>query len=224
VSILVLAGAASGQQGGQPAARQPVHTAAAPAPAGTSVAVIDIAYVFKNHSRFNSRMNDIKREIEQYDAFFREETRKFNAKREELTQFKPSTPEYKQKEVELAQMQSKMQVDTGLKRKEFLEQEARVYFDTYKEIEREVAVFAQRYRIGLVLRFNGDDMKPDDRASVLQGVNRAVVYHQNLDITEHILQTLNISSPAAPTGPAAPALQTAPNRPIVPQPGKSIQR
>ena len=34
-------------------------------------------------------------------------------------------------------------------------------------------------------------MKPDDRNSVLAGVNRAVVYQQNLDITQLILQKLN---------------------------------
>ena len=106
-------------------------------------------------------------------------------------------------------MQSDLQVGVGLKRKEFLEQEARVYYRVYREIEQTVAIFAQRNRIGLVLRFNGDEMKEDDRASVLQGVNRAVVYQQGLDITDLILKQCNINTvPAAP----APAPGTTPTQ------------
>jgi hypothetical protein len=109
-------------------------------------------------------------------------------------------------------------VKIGLKRKEFLEQEARVYYRVYREIEQSVGLFAQRNRIGLVLRFNGDEMKEDDRASVLQGVNRAVVYQQNLDVTEFILGDLNRGTTPPPTPGAAAGAQTAnPNRQI-PQP------
>lgn len=184
--------------------------AAAPAAsAGTNIVVIDIAFVFKNHNRFNGMMNDIKKDIEQFEAYVRAEQQKGLAKRDELAQYKPGSLEFKQKEEELARMQSDLQVGVGLKRKEFLEQEARVYYRVYREIEQTVAIFAQRNRIGLVLRFNGDEMKEDDRASVLQGVNRAVVYQQGLDITDLILKQCNINTvPAAP----APAPGTTPTQ------------
>jgi hypothetical protein len=77
----------------------------------------------------------------------------------------------------------------------------------YREIEDSVAMFAQRNRIGLVLRYTGDEMKPDDRASVLQGVNKPVVYQDRLDITQHILNQLNAGAtmPAGGgVGPPAP--------------------
>lgn len=198
LSILAWAAplAAQGPQIPRPATAGVPTTAAAPAPApaGTSVVVIDVAFVFKNHVRFNSRMNDIKKEIEAFEAQIRTEQQGLQAKGEGLKTFASSSPEYKRLEEEVARLGTEMQVNVGRKRKEFLEKEARVYFDIYKEIEQTVAVFCQQYRIGLVLRFNGDDMKPDDRASVLQGVNRAVVYQQNLDITQLILQKLNGSA------------------------------
>ena len=131
---------------------------------------------------------------------------------------KPGSLEYKQKEEELARMQSDLQVQVGLKRKEFLEQEARVYFHVYRDIEQVVAQFAQRYRIDLVLRFNGDPMKEDDRASVLQGVNRAIVYQNGRDITQSILAELNRIYPPAPaaTSPAAGGPAGTISRPFVP--------
>lgn len=183
---------------------RPAAPAAAPAPtpSGTNVVVIDIAYVFKNHNRFNGMMNDIKKDIEQFEAFVKGEQQKGITKKDELITFKPGSLEFKQKEEELARLQSELQVQVGLKRKEFLEQEARVYFRVYREIEQVVAVFAQRNRIGLVLRFNGDEMKEDDRASVLQGVNRAIVYQQNLDITQLILDELNRFGPGVTPAPA----------------------
>jgi Skp family chaperone for outer membrane proteins len=201
--------------------------AAAPAASGTNVAVIDIAFVFKNHNRFNAAMGDIKKDIEDFEAFVRKEQGNFKAKAEELQTFKPSSLEYKEKEEELARMQSDLQVKIGLKRKEFLEQEARVYFRVYREIEQAVTLVAQRNRIGLVLRFNGDEMKEHDRPTVLQGVNRAVVFHHgNLDITQFIVQQLNVGTSPAPTQGAPSTGGAVPggiSRPQIPRPN-TIER
>jgi Skp family chaperone for outer membrane proteins len=227
-AIFALSASAQVQPGAPPLGARPAAppAAAAPAPAGTSVVLIDVAYVFKNHIRFNARMNEIKREIEQYDAFVREETKKLTTKKEQLTQFQQNSVEYKRLEEEGARLSADLQIKVQQKRKEFLEQEAKLYYDTYREVEQTVAVFAQRHRISLVLRFTGDDIKPDDRASILQGVNRPVVFQQGLDITESILAMLNPPGQTVPpAGAGAPIAPSAINRPIVPQrPAGSIQR
>jgi len=214
-------------------------TAAAPAPTGTNVAVIDIALVFKHHDRFNGQMGDIKRDIEQFEAYVRDQQKLLKSKAEELQNYNASSPEYKTREAELARMQAELQIKIGQERKKFLEREAGVYYHIYKEIEGSVGTFSQRARIGLVLRFNSDDMKEDDRASVLQGVNRAVVFHSGLDITPYIIADLNrrpfnpnekpAGTPSVPTAGgiapgAAPALPprtaTGPGtRPLVPGAG-----
>jgi Skp family chaperone for outer membrane proteins len=231
LSILVLAAPATAQQPVPGGARPPVGpSAAAPAVAGTSVAVIDIAYIFKNHVRFNAQMNDMKRDIEAFDASIRADQQNFAQKREKLTSFNPSSPEYKKAEEELAHIKSDLDIKVAVKRREFLEQEAKVYYGIYREIEDSVAMFAQRNRIGLVLRYSGDEMKPEDRASVLQGVNKPVVYQDRLDITQHILNQLNagatmpagaggVAPPGSSGSQIVPGTQNAmpPNRPILPQ-------
>ena len=209
LSVCFLAAQSAAQQGLPPGgARPPVGPPAASAPvAGTSVAVIDIAYIFKNHVRFNAQMNDMKRDIEAFDASIRGDQQNFAKKREALPTFNPSSKEYKAAEEELAHMKSDLDIKVAVKRREFLEQEAKVYYGIYREIEDSVAMFAQRNRIGLVLRYSGDEMKPDDRASVLQGVNKPVVYQDRLDITQHILNQLNAGAtmPAGAGGVAPPA-------------------
>jgi Skp family chaperone for outer membrane proteins len=213
---------AQGQPGAvrpAPAATRPVAPAATqPAnytpPSGTNVAVIDIAFVFKNHDRFNAAMADIKKDIDLFEAQVRAEQQKLKARAEELQTYTPGSNEFRTKEAELARVNSELQIQIGQKRREFLEREAAVYFEIYEEIEGSVANFAQRARIGLVLRFSRDEMKKEDRASVLQGVNRAVVFHQGLEITIPILEDLNRrpfnpnAVPAGPNGAAPPAAST----------------
>jgi hypothetical protein len=41
------------------------------------------------------------------------------------------------------------------------------------------------------MRYSGEPIDPEDRASILQGVNRALVYHRNLDITDEIIDRVN---------------------------------
>jgi Skp family chaperone for outer membrane proteins len=237
--VVLLLAAGAGAQAPAPAGPRPAN-AAAPVMAGTNVAVIDIAYLFKNHVRFNAQRNDLKKDLDAFDAYVRAEQQKLNTKREALQQFNPSSAEYKKAEEELAHLQSDLQVKIGLKRKEFLEQEARIYYNTYKEVEQAVAVFAQKYRIGLVLRYSSDEIKPDDPNSVMQGVTRPVVYQDRLDITEHILAELNRGatmpgpspgvapglSGAAPSGAIAPGTPTAarPTAPVIPQRPPGVQQ
>jgi Skp family chaperone for outer membrane proteins len=192
-----------------PAAGVGRPAAAAPAPTGTNVAVIDVALIFKHHDRFNGQMADIKRDIEQFEAYVRDQQKTMKAKAEELPNYNATSPEYKSREADLARQQSELQVKIGLERKNFLEREARVYYHIYKEIEKSVATFATRAPIGLVLRFNSDDMKEDDRASVLQGVNRAVVFHAGLDITPYIIADLNRRPFNPNEKPAGPGIPTA---------------
>src|SRR5262245_31730547 len=117
---------------------------AAPAGSGTNVVVIDVAFVYKNHNRFNATMNDIKNDIKQFEAYVNKKQTDFKALGEALGTYNAASAEYKQKEEELARMQSDLQVEVGLKRKEFLQQEARVYYRVYREIEQEVRTFAER--------------------------------------------------------------------------------
>jgi outer membrane protein len=222
--VAQLFGQAGGPAGG------PVRPAApgAAAASGTSVVVIDVAFIYKNHNRFNATMLDIKTDIEKFEAYVRKKQTDFKSLGEALGTYNAGSQEYKQKEEELARLQSDLQVEVGLKRKEFLQQEARVYFRVYKEIEQEVRTFAERNGINLVLRYNRDEMKEDDRASVLQGVNRAVVYQQGRDITELILKSLNGTTqpPASvPTG-GQPDRNAVRPGPIVPRPtnGPAVPR
>ncbi len=169
------------------------------------VAVVDITYIFKNHQRFKATMEGMKKELEQFDRYLRQQHQELGKQREQLAQFKPGTPEYKNLEQRIAEAHAQLQVDTQLKRKEFLEREAKVYYQVYREVYQAVQEFADSHGISLVLRFNSEEMNPEDRQSVLEGINRGVVYQRNLYIMYEILDRLNRTAPATATRLTPPA-------------------
>jgi hypothetical protein len=79
----------------------------------------------------------------------------------------------------------------GKLRKEFLEREAKVYYQTYLEVVDAVKYYAKRQNIGLVLRFNGEAVDPNRRDDVLREINKPVVVQDQIDITPDVLMLIN---------------------------------
>jgi Skp family chaperone for outer membrane proteins len=172
---------------------------------GTRVAVIDIPHIFKDHPRFKASIDQIKVEVTQFEATVQTSQEKLRAIRNTLAQFEVGSPDYKRVEEQMAQGTSDLQVKMTLKRKDFMEREAKAYFNAYREIEYHVQDFCVRNGFSLVLRFNQTDMDQQNLESIRQGVNRAVVYQRNLNITDLILQRLKQGSAPQAVG-ARPAI------------------
>ena len=173
-------------------------------PGGTSVAVIDLGDVFEKHARLKAQLEQIKSQIDGFENYVREGKQKIDSLAEQLKTLKPGTPDYASKEKEFASIQADLQVQVRQKSREFLEQEARIRFDAYQEIQEHVKTFCQSYGIQLVIRFNREPIDPTKPQEVQMGLNRPIVYQNSLDITPHIIDSVN--PPAAAAGqPQAPA-------------------
>ncbi len=168
---------------------------------GVNIAVIDVSHVFKNHPRFTAQADKIKAEIKAFEEHINAERTKLTEERKKLEQFNPGTPDYKRIEENLARIATDLQLKAGLKRKAVLEEEARLYYDTYGEIQGAIKQVATKYNIGLVLRFNSKPIDPNDRGDVLNGINRPVVYQNGIDITAPVMDILGARQANAGTGP-----------------------
>ncbi len=166
------------------------NRAAAQGPSGTKVAVIDIAFVFENHPLFIKRLDAIKTEVTQFEAWGEQERNRLAGLAQQLTTIKAGTQPYRDLEARVASDSAQLQAQIQLKKKHFMELQAEAYFTSYAEVIREVTLSAERHGISLVLRFDGNEINPTDRASVLNGVNRAVVYQTQLNITALVLDSL----------------------------------
>jgi Skp family chaperone for outer membrane proteins len=184
-------------------------SAQAPNPAGANatkynIAVVDISYVFKNHRRFKSSMEAMKKEMEGIEGELKGDREKIAQLEQERNTFGAGTAEYKQRDEEVARQMAEFNLKMGKLRKDFLEREAKVYYQTYLEVVDAVKYYAKRQNIGLVLRFNGEAVDPNRRDDVLREINKPVVVQDQIDITPDILALINRDQPGTTSTPANP--------------------
>ena len=135
-----------------------------PVEAGQRIALVDVAKVFKAHTRFNASLEQMKKDAEMFQTMMRTEQNKLAAE---------------------------LQVTQSQKGRDISEKEARLYFDTYVEVTQQIANYADRNGIGLVLRYNSAPIDAADRKSVIEGVNREIVFQVGRDITDQVIATIN---------------------------------
>jgi Skp family chaperone for outer membrane proteins len=179
-------------------AQGPIASAAGQPMGGPRMALLDVSRVFKNHARFKGMMEDMKADVERAEAQVKTEREAIGKLAERLQEFRKGTPDYNQMEAELAKRQADLSVQVQLQKNEFLRREAKIYNAVYQELWQATDYFAKQHRIDMVLRFNSEPVDVERPDSVLQFINKPVVwYDSGLDITEAILQELNRNAPAA---------------------------
>jgi len=190
----LLAQGTGGPAAGTGAARTPVAPVT-PRPGGTNVAVLDISLVFEHYPDFQTQMAELKTQVEEFEAFLKKEQGELLKERDKLQNYAAGSKEFKELEEKMTHTNTDLRLKMEHQRREFLEREARIYFDGYSQVYNVVSTLAQRNEIKLVLRFSSDSMKADDRNSVLQSVNRPVIYQQNLNITNLVIKALGGTPP-----------------------------
>jgi len=181
----------------------PARAPGAPAPNGFAgkTVLIDVNYIFKNHERFKAALNQLKNEADAMDVSMKKEEAQLRNLTMGLQKLNPGSAEYKQMEEKIAREKTDWTIKVQQQGREYLMREAKMYNDTYKEIEDEVNYFCQANGVLLVLRFIGDPVEEGNPNSVLSNINKPVVwYDKNLDITPYILKRF-----AAPARPATQA-------------------
>ena len=163
------------------------------------VAVVDVGYIFKNHEGIKAQVTRVENDLKKYDAELKTKREALKTAAEQLKQYKVGSPEYAAQEEKLAGMESKLRLEMARKRKELADAEAKIYFENYQQIAEGVKYLAQYYKINLVLRYNSEDMNLEHSDSVIRGVMKNIVYHDEaLDMTKGVMQYLDRKIAAAP--------------------------
>jgi len=164
---------------GQPLGGQPLY-------------VLDINHVFKKHSRLKAMKTDLQGDVQREEERVKKEREAIKSLIERLQQFHPGTNEYKDLEEEITKRQADLNVLITMTRKQFLQQEARIYYIVYREIIEEVDYFAGQNRAALVLNFDRQPVDVEVPETVVRSINRKVIWNnQGLDITDYIVDKLN---------------------------------
>jgi Skp family chaperone for outer membrane proteins len=171
------------------------------------IAVVDVSYIFKNYAQFKGAMEAMKGEMEAAESKLKSDRDAIAAQEEKRNQYNAGTPDYKQMDEEIARLKAEFNLTAGRIRNDFLEREAKVYYQTYLEVSNAVQYYGQQHNIGVVLRFNGDQIDPNLREDVLRAINKPVVYQNNVDITPEVLALLNRGGGPAGVAPTASGQQ-----------------
>lgn len=156
------------------------------------IAVVDVAYIFKNHPGIKAQVSKIEGDLKDYEIKLKAEGAELKTAAEQLKTFKVGTPGYAAAEEKVASLESKLRLNMARKRKELKDAEGQIYFENYQRIAEGVKVLAQHYKINLVLRYNSESMDMENGESVLRGLMKNIVYHDNsLDMTKGVMQYLD---------------------------------
>ncbi|KAA5543170.1 OmpH family outer membrane protein [Roseiconus nitratireducens] len=156
------------------------------------VAVVDVAYIFKNHPGIKAQVSKVEADLKAYDAELKEKREALKSTAAKLKALNPASPDYAALEEQVAEMESKLRLDMARKRKELADAEAKIYFENYQRITAGVKFLANHYKINLVLRYNSEDMNESSGESVIRGVMKNIVYHDDsLDMTPGVMQYLD---------------------------------
>ncbi|HEX3869518.1 MAG TPA: OmpH family outer membrane protein [Pirellulales bacterium] len=194
-----------------------------PPRAGHAIVVIDVAYIFKYHTRLQTMQNDLQRDIQAAEKEVQDARAAMQKLAERLDDYKKGSPEYKSLEEEIARRNSDLTLQVQVQKRNFIEQQARMFSTVYKELCEEVKVYCEASGVGLVMRFNGDPADYNDPEEIFRDMNKTVIYYNpSTDITPLILKKLNERIGSVPTQPAAGA----PNGPaaLPPRPGIPTRR
>ncbi|MDG2012424.1 MAG: OmpH family outer membrane protein [Pirellulaceae bacterium] len=160
------------------------------------VAVLDVAKVFEDNTVFTSRMDAIKQEATSFKAQMEQEQAQIQMEAEPLKDLKPGSPEFNALQAALEQKTAGLRTKAQQTNTDLLSREARIYYDTYQQMQKTVAALATEYNISLIIRFDSQSIDPANRPDVIKGVNRNVVYQKNLDLTSLVISKMGSVSTA----------------------------
>jgi outer membrane protein len=170
------------------------------------VALIDMAYVFKNYKKFEMLREDLKSKITASEEEAKSLALELQQLQKDMKNFQEGSAEFAAREKTLTQKSLEFETFRKGLQREFLKEESQIYHTVYMEVADAVAKYASFYKYTLVMRFNSEDLETDNPQKLIEGMNRQVVYHRPEDnITLSVCDFLNKKFNTAAAGGAAGA-------------------
>ena len=178
--------------------------AQAPPSTGHRIAVVDVAYIFKTHPGIRAEVSRIEKVMQDFQKDVKSQQAELQQLAGKLKQYKIGTAEYTDLEKDLANRDAQLRLQMATKKRELADAEALIYFQNYERITAGVKVMADFYKINLVLRYNSDKMDLEKPDTVIRGVMKNIVYHdEDLDMTKAIMQYLTKQMEQQAAAPAS---------------------
>ncbi len=171
----------------------------------TGTGLVDIGAVTQNSAALKQSLDALKKEYEASSADFKRESEKGNQLTEKLRKMPAESPEHKKLEQELLKMRADFELRGKRISNDIRDRETKLFFSTLRDIQAELARFAQANGVKLVLRYDPTPAELNDPRAILQEIQKPIVYQRGSEITQPVLEAMNRRGPSGPaTGRASP--------------------
>jgi Skp family chaperone for outer membrane proteins len=170
-----------------------------PAADGTFfIATLNVVKVFRESQPQIKAMEAFKKELADFETQAhreKEELLKLAEQAKKLASDGQGDQAEAEKEAAIQKYEA-FQSRLSAKKREMLDKEAQVYMQSYDLMCSEVKKICVARGIKLVLRSADGDPETGERKEILERVNRAVLFVDEIDITEDVIKALNGPDPA----------------------------
>jgi Skp family chaperone for outer membrane proteins len=165
---------------------------AAKLPDRVKVALVDVASIFKRHTAFKTKMDKMKEKVNAAEAKVAESKKQMDKLAEQQKDPTLTAEERGEVERKLRRLQGLTGAEVNMQKADLMEEEGKLYFDTYSQVKNTIDRCCEKHGIQLVLRINNDPVDPAKREDILRAINSPLPHFDSaLDITEEILAEVN---------------------------------
>lgn len=175
------------------------NAAPAPAPVRSSVAVVDVAKIFREWKYVTAKGNELNNQLKpKFDALKARDD-ELQKQTQILKTMKQGTPEYEQLETTIIRKGQDIKTDQALLLKQQNEQTAKILQDSYKYIKQHAAFYAKQIGATCVLQVSTAEefqlrnaqLSPAENTLQEVGSRQVIWYDGAINITDQILTRLN---------------------------------
>ena len=161
----------------------------------TTLAMMDVGYIFKNHKAFNNDMKVLEQEASTFQQHMQATDAQLKLLKARMEQTEDKA-EKEKLEATLATQGTEFQLSVRKAQLDISDREARLYYETYSMLQEETKKYSRSRGIHVVLKFARDQIKPSDRRSVMEGLARPVIFSDAPDISDDILKAMDSAAAA----------------------------
>lgn len=158
----------------------------------TRIALVDMAQVFKRSMIFEQKREALKLKIKDSEEAAQRLVKLIDVTTRKLGVLEKGSEDHQQTEVALQRQKKEFEDFRVSKSRDFLKEESGIYREVYALVTKTISDYAQTHGIDLVMRHNAENpLNEEDPKKLLEMMNKQVVYDNNLDITEAIIDIVN---------------------------------
>jgi Skp family chaperone for outer membrane proteins len=156
-----------------------------------TVVVLNVTRLYKESKQFKTEMEKMKADVAKTEENVRRQHDEIRSQREEMETLPATSDERLQKEEHLSKAEAAMAVSVSSRKKTLLKREAAIYLDFYTRVEAAIEAYVKENKIDLVIRTSDETLDVGKPDSVLQHINRPVIWASaDADITSIIAERM----------------------------------